>query len=616
MFTYSYITINQDVSPTSVTEKVFNDLNITITNATFNALSGDFSWISSNAISTANVSNIETIIDNDISPYLGRETEGSSTGIISGGELSINSGDDTKFDVATGSGYIVDYTTYPTTTTLVEWDASTALTVSGLTTSFATDIAIDSSGAILQQNSFNTEELRSVILLGGLDHNNQTNIRNIFQITVPTFGVGSSLKDLAASIGDINLSGNEILSNGANLKIDKTLGRVFSLGKNYKTNKNDPNTISIPSETQVEFNYIFDDGSGNAVVGPTATDINPNNYDDGSGTLATVTVNDYTIQRVLVFSNTGNTFIQYGTNVYGKLSEAIGGLDTLSFPSLSGFRTALTRGYIIVQEGETDLSTTNTVFINGDKFGGVGNLTGVDIAVDSINGETGDVILETNDLADTNIIGTPSNDSILQYNTSNNKWEDIENPDFNNITSTELTLSGSLYVTGSTINMTFSSSTLSDISGNGLGLQYSDDYTSTFVTNSLVTKGYVDANGGGSGDTRVTGSVTTTNDTTTNVDIIDTITTDTTNIIEVFVTARETGSNSEWGIWRRTLSVTNFGGTASVRQVSADMDSQSTNLSPTSVGFSVNVSNVEINVTGIAATTIDWDSKYEIISTS
>ena len=118
------------------------------------------------------------------------------------------------------------------------------------------------------------------------------------------------------------------------------------------------------------------------------------------------------------------------------------------------------------------------------------------------------------------------------------------------------------------------------------------------------------------GSSRTASSVSTTDATLTLLEAIDTLTNSGMHIIEVFITARETGTNSEWGVWKRTLAVSQFGGTVVVQQVSADMDKQSTGLKPGDVAFAVSGTSVNVNITGIAATNIDWDSKYEIISIS
>jgi len=306
-----------------------------------------------------------------------RLAEGISTGIISGGTLSINASNNTKFDISAGLGYIVNYKVYPQTTQLVSWATQTGITVTNLATLPSTDIAINASGTAIQQSSFTKEELRSVILLGGLDHSNLTNIRDTFQIKVPTYGVGSSLKDLSLALGDINIDGNIFSSNGVNLKINKSAGSTFSYGRNFATNLNDPNSVAQSASTQQSFRYAFNNGFGVATFQTETTDVSPNSYDNGSGVIQAVPNNKFTIQRILMFSNTQKIFIQYGTTVYNSLSEAISNLAAVSFVNLIGLKTAIVRGYLITKQGSTTLSTSDTLFVNGDKFGGVGGGSGV-----------------------------------------------------------------------------------------------------------------------------------------------------------------------------------------------------------------------------------------------
>lgn len=297
-----------------------------------------------------------------------------SSGIRSGGLVTINA-DDTKFDVSAGSGWIVVHSaTLPTTITAVTWTAFTAQTVTNLATSFATDIAINSSGAIVQQDSFTDIELRSLILLGGIDHSNQTSILNTFPIQRPTNSVASNVSELAIAVGDINLSGNNYGENGANLSIDKSAGLVYSYGRNNGVDSDNPSKLTTAAQTALEFGYVYDNGSGvGKFVSPTAF-IDPDRYDDGSGTLATVGNNKFTIKRILYFPNSNNTFIQYGTAVYNSFTDALDAVPRANFTSLEGIKTAMVRGYIVVQEGETTLASANTAFLSASKFGNVAGL--------------------------------------------------------------------------------------------------------------------------------------------------------------------------------------------------------------------------------------------------
>ena len=298
-----------------------------------------------------------------------------STGIISGGALSINA-DNTKFDVAAGKGYIVDNTVDPPTITTVEFGPFTAQTVTNLATAFATDIAINSSGNIVQQSSFTDAERRSLIMLGGLDHSNQTNISSVFAIQSPVANPASSVQELSRAIGDINISGNVYNANGANLSIDKSGGIVFSYGRNNVNDETNPHKITTSSVTTISFGRVFNNGSGIGSFTTPGTTIDPNFYDNGTGTLAAVPVNNWTIQRILFFPNDNKTFVQYGTATYNRKEDALNAVPRAVFEPLAGIRTAMVRGYLIVKEGETDLTSTDTEFLSADRFGTVAGLDG------------------------------------------------------------------------------------------------------------------------------------------------------------------------------------------------------------------------------------------------
>jgi hypothetical protein len=111
---------------------------------------------------------------------------------------------------------------------------------------------------------------------------------------------------------------------------------------------------------------------------------------------------------------------------------------------------------------------------------------------------------------------------------------------------------------------------------------------------------------------RIVSSATTTNTTATELEKIDTITDNTTSIIKVYVKAYQSGG-SQWGVWTRTLTVTKTSGTVTVQEVNADVDKTSIGLKANDVTFTVNGGDIDIDVTGIAATTITWNSAYEII---
>lgn len=297
-----------------------------------------------------------------------------SSGIFDGGLVTINA-DPTKFDVSAGSGWIVAHASgAASVATEVTWSAFTAQAVTNLATSFATDIAINISGAIVQQDSYTDLELRSLIKLGGVDHSNQISILNAYPAQRPIQSVASNVAELARAVGDINLSGNNYGENGANLSIDKSGGVVYSYGRNNGVDSDNPSKLTTAAQTALEFGYVYNNGSGaGTFVTPTAF-IDPDSYDDGTGTLATVANNKFTIQRILYFANANSTFVQYGTEAYNSLTDALDAVPRASFDSLSGIRTAQVRGYIIVKQGSTVLNGATTSFLAADKFGNVAGL--------------------------------------------------------------------------------------------------------------------------------------------------------------------------------------------------------------------------------------------------
>lgn len=122
--------------------------------------------------------------------------------------------------------------------------------------------------------------------------------------------------------------------------------------------------------------------------------------------------------------------------------------------------------------------------------------------------------------------------------------------------------------------------------------------------------------GGGGGRTFVTDTLTTDDDTETQIAAVDSIPAGT-SIIEVFITAYgvDAESNVIYGAWRKTLSVTNQSDVVTIHFISSDLDT-GIKLDAKSVRFDVNASpgnEVSILVTGIAGQSLNWVSKYEII---
>jgi hypothetical protein len=144
----------------------------------------------------------------------------------------------------------------------------------------------------------------------------------------------------------------------------------------------------------------------------------------------------------------------------------------------------------------------------------------------------------------------------------------------------------------------------------GVDLQFRSLSAGTNVTITTGDTVVISASGGGS--SRIENNVATSDATPTELDKIDTIPVNATSIIEVYIKAYESGA-AQYGVWKRTLTVTKVSDVVVIREENADVDKTSSGLNANSINFTVNGADIDIDVTGIAATTIKWESAYEII---
>jgi len=255
----------------------------------------------------------------------------------------------------------------------VTWNAFDAQTVTNIATQIQTYILIDSAGSIRQQAALPTSsELRDYIFIGNLFHPDLTNI-----LVADNIGINVAIDahlatvDLSYAIGPINVNGNVFSPNGANLNIDKSAGVGHLSGLNYHTDRQNPNRVTIASATAGSHFYSYQDGAGGFTVVAASALVDPAQYDDGSGTLASVSNNTWTTQRISI--TTAITVIEYGQNTYLSLAAALAAIDTETHntdPDLDG---TLLRCFLVTRGGASLLNDTgHATFVNAGKFGGQG----------------------------------------------------------------------------------------------------------------------------------------------------------------------------------------------------------------------------------------------------
>ncbi len=247
-----------------------------------------------------------------------------STGLHDGGGLSINGGDNTKFDGAAGSGVFVDATTDPANPVITEFSFGPFVAVAPtfLATHPVTYIAVDKLGALIQLSAELTpSQRRDYVALGVVVHSNNVIVNVINDLPTMGINVQANLTDLGEAFGLFNKTGNEITAAGANLNISKSAGTLFFMGSNFQTDPKNPNLLSIPADSPAAFRYRNQDGTENGEI----TLIDPTMWDDGGVTTLVPTNNNSTLQRVYIFPS-GQIRIQRGQTVYANLSAAIDAL--------------------------------------------------------------------------------------------------------------------------------------------------------------------------------------------------------------------------------------------------------------------------------------------------
>ncbi len=280
------------------------------------------------------------------------------TGILTGGEVTINGGDNTKFDVAEGTGIVIDWTdpSNPVRTE-VSWDEFLAQSIPNLATGLFTTVQIGASGNMIILSGVIGTSLarRENIQLQTLVHDTGVQIDAVSRSSKPAYDVTEALLDYVIKLGPIN-SGNDYTANGANLQIDRASGDSTLPFINRANDTQSPTTLITAQESIVTFNTIYRDGVGDFVIIPSVTDIDPDLWDDGSGTLAAVSNNRWTVQRIFFFGQSLDSGVSFGQATYSTLEAAEASIPTESPLIAPIFQLGVFVTALIVKKGATDLS--------------------------------------------------------------------------------------------------------------------------------------------------------------------------------------------------------------------------------------------------------------------
>ncbi len=271
-----------------------------------------------------------------------------TSSVIEGCELSSNtSGPNINtFNIAPGRIVIVDNYTNPDnpTQTIVDFPQTDDITITNLGTQDTTNVAIDSTGTVIQQfDDFKADELRDVAQLGRLIHT-----AGVLQFNTDDRYLRNNVylaQDGFLALGTVTAKGNiySPASPFSGLAIQKGTGTDFRPSANGGNQKS-PNVIESAAQNPISTLFYRTQTAGQT----TRTELDPTFWDDG-GTLRSVPSNRVTVQRVFFFSDSGNTIVQWGQNLYRNFNEAIASITAFPFVFDPNLDQAALRAYVIMR---------------------------------------------------------------------------------------------------------------------------------------------------------------------------------------------------------------------------------------------------------------------------
>ncbi len=302
-----------------------------------------------------------------------------STGIASGGELDISLGGPPAIDINPFVGYVVTNvqltSAVPSIVKVDEPFQTVPLDAAALLRSI-TWWLVDAAGTVIQQAAIPTpEQRRSHIVLGVSFYDTalgQLVEAQSLPVILPQ--TSNQLADLMDAIGPLNLAGNDVAPNGANLLFNKAAGTLFSRASNrFVTGvlTTNPHISSSPVQAPAIFRRILRTAS--TPTPPPVTTIDPTRYDNaGVLTLVPGGTNTATIQRVWLFATnvtTAQIAVQYGQATYASLAGAVAAIGKEQFTPAPVSAVGALIGYLAVIRTATNLSDpAQATFVRAGKF--------------------------------------------------------------------------------------------------------------------------------------------------------------------------------------------------------------------------------------------------------
>lgn len=272
-----------------------------------------------------------------------------SAGKISGGEITDN-GDGTV-SVSAGTGFIK--TTDSDTGDLLsfDWSANNSVSLTDNDTNYIY-VAYNGGSPIIQTATSIPSDRNTNVMLG-LVYKEGT---DLYIVTAGQEMANYNKKTLWK---DIDVNGKFQYVSG--LKISESGTRNIAISSGYiYTGLTKQSYSAFDSSGSDTFATFYRDGAGGWTKTTGQTQVDNQYYDDGSGTLASLSPNSYTC-RYVYMDIKGNVYVLYGQAQYARLADAIEEDVPSSIPKILK-DISLLLGKIIIKQGQTNFELVTSAF--------------------------------------------------------------------------------------------------------------------------------------------------------------------------------------------------------------------------------------------------------------
>lgn len=289
-----------------------------------------------------------------------------TTGVASGGEMSINGLNPRAVDIAAVVGYVVDVnelTSVEPVPLKVDQPAKVVVMDAAAQLRALTWWVMDPAGAIIQQ-AFppDATQRRTHLPLGVSLFDTAT--ASLIEVQTQQVTLGqpvNQLADLMDSLGPFSISGNELTPVAGTLTFNKAAGTIFARGlAHYLTGvlTDSPHINPSPARAPAGFKRVF--RLPETPLPPDVTTVDPTLY-DLNGVLTPVGggTNTSTVQRVYAVPNqspSAQMVVQYGQRTFSSLSAAVAAIGTVPFVPNPAASFGALIGYIALIRTCTNLA--------------------------------------------------------------------------------------------------------------------------------------------------------------------------------------------------------------------------------------------------------------------